>query len=134
MSLIGFLQNVQMGSAAKRNVGTGAGQIPDMSAWQFGGDTNSGWQRLPDGTIEQWGVGMPDALGLFTINYHIAFSTRPVRIGFSYRQSNTPTSMQSIVINDQINNNLNVQVKCLQFDGAALKVGQSSFFWNARSK
>ncbi|HAT3761506.1 TPA: hypothetical protein I8633_003262 [Citrobacter freundii] len=38
--------NVQLGEAAKRDVGTGAGQIPDMSAWS-----------LPNG-----GVGMPNGI------------------------------------------------------------------------
>ena len=52
----GFLQNVQMGSAAKRNVGTGSGQIPDMSAWSSGGTSSAGWRRAPDGFIEQWGT------------------------------------------------------------------------------
>ncbi|MDD8870960.1 phage tail protein, partial [Escherichia coli] len=42
--------NVGLGEAAKRNVGTGENQIPDMSAYSSG----SGWQKLPDGSIEQW--------------------------------------------------------------------------------
>ncbi|MDD8874273.1 phage tail protein, partial [Escherichia coli] len=41
--------NVGLGEAAKRNVGTGENQIPDMSAYSSG----SGWQKLPDGSIEQ---------------------------------------------------------------------------------
>ncbi|EOV7513325.1 hypothetical protein ACORCQ_003892 [Escherichia coli] len=40
------LSNLQLGEAAKRDVGTGAGQIPDMSAWS-----------LPNG-----GVGMPNGI------------------------------------------------------------------------
>ncbi|MDE9582452.1 phage tail protein [Citrobacter braakii] len=31
----GILQYLQLGEAAKRDVGTGANQIPDMSAWKF---------------------------------------------------------------------------------------------------
>ncbi|MDK6684280.1 hypothetical protein QP265_18005, partial [Escherichia coli] len=45
------LTNLGLGDAAKRNVGTGENQIPDMSAYSSG----SGWQKLPDGSIEQWG-------------------------------------------------------------------------------
>ncbi|WP_204082333.1 hypothetical protein [Escherichia coli] len=41
-----FLQNLGLGTAAKKDVGTGAGQIPDMSAWS-----------LPSG-----GVGMPNGI------------------------------------------------------------------------
>ncbi len=43
--------NLGLGTASKRNVGTGANQIPDMSAFQSG----SGYQRLPSGYILQWG-------------------------------------------------------------------------------
>lgn len=42
----GILQYLQLGEAAKRDVGTGDGQIPDMSAWS-----------LPNG-----GVGMPNGI------------------------------------------------------------------------
>ncbi|MDL8652768.1 hypothetical protein QS303_26495, partial [Escherichia coli] len=40
------LENLGLGEAAKRNVGTGENQIPDMSAYSSG----SGWQKLPDGS------------------------------------------------------------------------------------
>ncbi|HII2629377.1 gp53-like domain-containing protein [Escherichia coli] len=45
------LANLDLGEAAKRNVGTGANQIPDMSSYASG----SGWRKMPDGSIEQWG-------------------------------------------------------------------------------
>lgn len=48
--------NVGLGEAAKRDVGNGQNQIPDMSAWECGGDTTTGWRRSPDGYIEQWGA------------------------------------------------------------------------------
>ncbi|MHB9348931.1 hypothetical protein ACPUEX_23585, partial [Enterobacter vonholyi] len=45
------LTNLGLGTAATKNVGTGSGQIPDMSSF-----TNaSGWQKLPGGKILQWG-------------------------------------------------------------------------------
>ncbi|HGU1997233.1 TPA: phage tail protein [Escherichia coli] len=43
------LKNLQLGEAAKRNVGTGHNQIPDMSSFQSG----TGWQMLPGGLIIQ---------------------------------------------------------------------------------
>ncbi|GCR53110.1 phage tail protein [Escherichia coli] len=55
--------NVGLGEAAKRDVGTGAGQIPDMSAWS-----------LPSG-----GVGMPNGIhfryGYVTVTGDKVFST-----------------------------------------------------------
>ncbi|EFU8261502.1 TPA: hypothetical protein L6691_001635 [Escherichia coli] len=43
--------NLGLGTASKRNVGTGENQIPDMSAFASG----SGYQKLPGGYILQWG-------------------------------------------------------------------------------
>ncbi|MFS3420882.1 hypothetical protein ACK6W1_21405, partial [Escherichia coli] len=43
------LENLGLGEAAKRDVGTGDNQIPDMGAFASG----SGWFRLPGGYIVQ---------------------------------------------------------------------------------
>lgn len=48
--------NLGLKSAAIKDTGTGAGQIPDMSAWTSGGNATQGWRRSPDGYIEQWGI------------------------------------------------------------------------------
>ncbi|MGS3510460.1 gp53-like domain-containing protein [Citrobacter portucalensis] len=48
-----IIGNVQLGEAAKRNVGTGANQIPDMSSF----DAQlalSGYAKEPSGLIRQW--------------------------------------------------------------------------------
>ncbi|MEF9071542.1 phage tail protein, partial [Escherichia coli] len=42
--------NVGLGEAAKRNVGTGSGQIPDMSSFS-GSIASKGYQKLPGGLI-----------------------------------------------------------------------------------
>lgn len=42
-------------TAATRDVGTAAGQIPDMSSWMRGEAPNSWWQKRPDGIIVQTG-------------------------------------------------------------------------------
>ena len=68
--------NLGLGEAARRSVGNGVGQIPDMSL--FGGSrTSSGYQKLPSGLIIQWGA---DAAGVGggardgnTVNFPIAF-------------------------------------------------------------
>ncbi|MFX0653652.1 hypothetical protein ABEL23_18490, partial [Escherichia coli] len=46
------LENLGLGEAARRNVGTGENQIPDMGAFASG----SGWFRLPGGYIVQFGT------------------------------------------------------------------------------
>ncbi|MBF2827593.1 phage tail protein [Escherichia coli] len=71
-----FLKNLGLGEAAKRNVGTGENQIPDMSAYSSG----SGWQKLPDGSIEQWGrINFPNNAAAVSTNvtFTIPFTQEP---------------------------------------------------------
>ncbi|WP_410688527.1 gp53-like domain-containing protein [Citrobacter europaeus] len=64
------LANLQLGEAAKRGVGNSTNQIPDMSFFTLSMG-QSGYQKLPSGTIFQWGVV---ALG----NDGNAFATLPI--------------------------------------------------------
>lgn len=48
------IENLGLGEAAKRNVGTGINQIPDMSKWTSL-KADFGWRLTPDGFLEQWG-------------------------------------------------------------------------------
>ncbi|MDF7506020.1 phage tail protein [Escherichia coli] len=71
-----ILENLGLGEAAKRNVGTGENQIPDMSAYSSG----SGWQKLPDGSIEQWGrINFPNNAAAVSTNvtFTIPFTQEP---------------------------------------------------------
>ncbi|MFU0867958.1 phage tail protein [Kluyvera ascorbata] len=58
------------GTAASKDVGTGTGQIPDMSAFASLKDAN-GWLKLPGGMILQWGRAIEAA----SINFPIPFPT-----------------------------------------------------------
>ena len=69
-----ILTYLQLGEAAKRNVGTGANQIPDMSAWTSGGNSTNGWRRSPDGYIEQWGY-TTSVTSVIYISFPIPFTT-----------------------------------------------------------
>ena len=51
------LQNLGLGEAAKRGVGTGENQIPDMSSFASALSSN-GYQKLPSGLIIQWGAAV----------------------------------------------------------------------------
>ncbi len=46
-----FVKNLGLGEAAKRGVGTGENQIPDMASFASG----DGWMKLPNGKILQYG-------------------------------------------------------------------------------
>lgn len=48
------LSNLGLGEAAKRDVGIGANQIPDMSAFEYVGNASSGYLKLPNGFKLQW--------------------------------------------------------------------------------
>ena len=68
------LATLGLGEAAKRNVGTGANQIPDMSAYSSG----SGWQKLPDGSIEQWGrINFPTNAAAVSTNVTFPIPRQP---------------------------------------------------------
>ncbi|HHL4304966.1 gp53-like domain-containing protein [Escherichia coli] len=73
------LTNLGLGEAAKRDVGNGQNQIPDMSAWECGGDTTTGWRRSPDGYIEQWGLTEATTNEVL-INFPIPFPTAVISI------------------------------------------------------
>ncbi|HGC3991795.1 TPA: hypothetical protein ACIYJ3_005245 [Escherichia coli] len=73
------LKNLGLGEAAKRDVGNGQNQIPDMSAWECGGDTTTGWRRSPDGYIEQWGLTEATTNEVL-INFPIPFPTAVISI------------------------------------------------------
>ncbi|MCY9801405.1 hypothetical protein OTJ42_23525 [Citrobacter braakii] len=49
------LSNLGLGEAAKRDVGKGANQIPDMSFFASGGNSSARFTKLPDGTVIQRG-------------------------------------------------------------------------------
>lgn len=69
-----ILTYLGLGNSATRNVGTGANQIPDMSAWTSGGNSNNGWRRSPDGYIEQWGY-TTSVTSVIYISFPIPFTT-----------------------------------------------------------
>ncbi|WP_233443785.1 gp53-like domain-containing protein [Enterobacter asburiae] len=89
--------------AAKRDVGTGAGQIPDMSSF-----TNaSGWQKLPGGKILQWGkAGFPVGQTQISVTFPIQFPGVVSNIQLTFADINfsggTP-SLTLAVVNGTVN-------------------------------
>lgn len=57
-----LFENLGLGNAAKKNVGSGSGQVPDMSFFQATKWSN-GIQYLPSGIIVQWGIWNLSAVG-----------------------------------------------------------------------
>lgn len=60
-----FLRNLGLGEAAKRGVGTGDKQLPDVSAFTFSRNSQNGWDVLPNGMIRQFGTATLAPVGNF---------------------------------------------------------------------
>lgn len=66
--------NLGLGTASKRNVGTGENQIPDMGAFASG----SGWFRLPGGYIVQFGTFSGNTTRFISGHFPISFPNQPM--------------------------------------------------------
>lgn len=60
-----ILTYLQLGGAAKRDVGTGNNQLPDMSAFGMSRDGQNAWDILPNGMIRQVGTVTLTPVGNF---------------------------------------------------------------------
>lgn len=86
----GLLTYLGLGEAAKRSVGTGANQIPDMGSFTLS-VSGTGYQKLPSGFILQWGsIGAPGIAQDVVTHFPIAFPNRCLRVLVS--QDYTPDS------------------------------------------
>ncbi|EFO4406070.1 hypothetical protein KYI60_004159 [Escherichia coli] len=66
------LENLGLGEAAKRNVGTETNQIPDMASFASG----PGWMKFPSGKIIQYGYHTSSNSSSIIINFPIPFPTQ----------------------------------------------------------
>ena len=71
------LQNLGLGEAAKRNVGNGQNQIPDMAAFASS-LSSTGFQKLPSGMIIQWGI--VSGASNYTVTYPVTFPNRSLAL------------------------------------------------------
>ncbi|WP_443135264.1 phage tail protein [Klebsiella sp. 136999] len=83
-SISGLLQYLQLGEAAKRDVGTGNNQLPDMSAFGMSRNGQTAWDILPNGMIRQAGTVTLTPVGNF--NEHVlggvTYYTHYYRVNF----------------------------------------------------
>lgn len=83
--------NLGCGTAATKDVGTGAGQIPDMNSFTSG----SGWVKYPDGTIIQRGRAVSVDTGYALINFPIPFTASYTLALLPVTAGNPPTGRYS---------------------------------------
>ncbi|HGD7348645.1 TPA: phage tail protein [Escherichia coli] len=72
----GLLAYLGLGEAAKRNVGTGANQIPDMSLFASSNTATAAAQKFPSGLILQCGQlnGSPNVSSTYGMRFPMTFS------------------------------------------------------------
>lgn len=70
------LTNLGLGEAAKRNVGTGANQIPDMSLFASSNTATAAAQKFPSGLILQCGMlnSPPNVSSTYGMRFPMTFS------------------------------------------------------------
>jgi len=96
-----------LGEAAKRDVGTGENQIPDMSAFPLsaGSPTIPGYCQLPNGLMIQWGTILPSASDIST-SFPVLFPTQIIQVfatsGYSLNAGTTGVSSIGTSINPSV--------------------------------
>jgi len=88
------LKNLGLGEAAKRAVGAGVNQIPDMSTFTFSRNGQNGWDALPNGMIRQFGTATLAPVGNFnkqTIG-GVDYYTHYYRVAFPRQYLNAQVS------------------------------------------
>ncbi|EFB4733681.1 hypothetical protein FQF38_23845, partial [Escherichia coli] len=77
-------ENVQLGEAAKRDVGTGNNQLPDMSAFGMSRNGQTAWDILPNGMIRQAGTVTLTPVGNFNAQVlgGVTYYTHYYRVNF----------------------------------------------------
>ena len=89
-----LLTNLGLGEAAKRAVGAGVNQIPDMSTFTFSRNGQNGWDALPNGMIRQFGTATLAPVGNFnkqTIG-GVDYYTHYYRVAFPRQYLNAQVS------------------------------------------
>ncbi|EPT4022324.1 hypothetical protein ACVQMG_000483 [Enterobacter roggenkampii] len=74
---------VGLGTSAKKDIGTGSDQVPDMSSFTVTGNVNAFVMQLPGGVVIQGGKVSTDANGFATVNLGLAMSFYSVLTGES---------------------------------------------------
>lgn len=80
----GLLQYLGLGEAAKRDVGTGNNQLPDMSAFGLSRNGQTAWDILPNGMIRQAGTVTLTPVGNFNAQVlgGVTYYTHYYRVNF----------------------------------------------------
>lgn len=125
--------NLSLGTAAKKNVGNSAAQIPDMSF--FGSNLiQNGYTKLPSGLIIQWGFVQFSTLGqgVLTTNFNIAFPTTGI---VAYASDTGGTGGQAVPFSCTILSTLQLRIARAVYNinasGSIVQTTATGAFWLA---
>lgn len=123
----GVLSKLGLGTAAKKDVGTGTGQIPDMSSFVFTGQ-DLGSYKLPGGLIVQWAyLTSLDPTGWTLVNFQNAW---PTKILGAIAINEAGTALADKIMGAKRLSDTQLQITCvLRSTGAAAQGGAYVIAW-----
>ncbi|HHX7270500.1 TPA: gp53-like domain-containing protein [Yersinia enterocolitica] len=121
------LLNLGLGTAAKKDVGTGTGQIPDMSSFVFTGQ-DLGSYKLPGGLIVQWAyLTSLDPAGWTLVNFQNVW---PTKILGAMAINEAGTVLADKIMGAKRLSDTQLQITCvLRSSGAAAQGGAYVLAW-----
>lgn len=109
------LTYLQLGEAAKRDVGTGNNQLPDMSAFGMSRNGQTAWDILPNGMIRQAGTVKLTPVGNFNAQVlgGVTYYTHYYRVNFPRQFPNAQIATLATLASSEISNQTTMAGKSL---------------------
>lgn len=110
-----ILEYLQLGEAAKRDVGTGNNQLPDMSAFGMSRNGQTAWDILPNGMIRQAGTVTLTPVGNFNAQVlgGVTYYTHYYRVNFPRQFPNAQIATLATLASSEISNQTTMAGKSL---------------------
>ncbi|EII6220512.1 TPA: phage tail protein [Escherichia coli] len=111
----GLLAYLQLGEAAKRDVGTGNNQLPDMSAFGMSRNGQTAWDILPNGMIRQAGTVTLTPVGNFNSQVlgGVTYYTHYYRVNFPRQFPNAQIATLATLASSEFSKQITMAGKLL---------------------
>lgn len=121
-------KKVGLGEAAKRQVGVGFEQLPDMKQFPVS-LANNGWCKLPNGLIIQW--GLVPVSGIYLLNFTIPFPSFAYYLGALPHTTDEAGIASVAMINGYIKSKSQAYLLCARAANGSQQPYDRSVFWLA---